>query len=110
LHLFSLIVLSKMASLPTAAELDLFDMEVPEGMAISCMPPAQEHMEDPFWYDSGGRNPFHRKRVHRMSAGEERKTKLREIMEEFPRYGPAMHEWAVAQNDAGLLAELFELG
>lgn len=99
-----------MAQLPTAKELDLFDMEVPEGMAISCMPPAQEHMEDPFWYDSGGRNPFHRKRVHRMSAGKERKTKLSEILEKFPRYGPAMHEWAVDQNDPSLLRELFELG
>ncbi|KAL5438847.1 hypothetical protein PMIN07_010102 [Paraphaeosphaeria minitans] len=99
-----------MARLPTAKELDLFDMEVPEGMAISCMPPAREHMEDPFWYDQGGRNPFHRKRVHRMPAGEERKTKLREILEKCPRYGPAMHEWAVDQNDPCLLIELFELG
>ena len=99
-----------MARLLTAKELDLFDMEVPEGMAISCIPPAQEHMEDPFWYDSGGRNPFHRKRVHRMSAGEERKTKIGEIIEEFPRYGPAMYEWAVDQNDPTLLEELFELG
>lgn len=99
-----------MAQLPTAKELDLFDMEVPEGMAISCMPYAQEHMEDPFWYDQGGRNPFHRKRVHKMSAGEERKTKLSEILEEFPRYGPAMHEWAVDQDDPSLLRELLELG
>jgi hypothetical protein len=101
---------TKMNSLPTAAELDLFDMEVSEGMAISCMPPAQEYMYDPFWYDSGGRNPFQRKRVHRMSFGEKRKAKLREIIEEFPRYGPAMHEWAVAQNDPSLLTEIFELG
>ncbi|CAI6292523.1 unnamed protein product [Periconia digitata] len=99
-----------MPRLPTAKELNLFDEEVPEGMALSCMPPAQEHYEDPFWYDSGGRNPFHRKRVHRMIAGEERKTKIREIIEEFPRYGPAMYEWAVDENDPTLVAELFELG
>ncbi|KAF2448340.1 ankyrin [Karstenula rhodostoma CBS 690.94] len=98
-----------MARLYTAKELDLFDMEVPEGMSISCIPPAQEHMEDPFWYDQGGRNPFYRKRVHKISAGAERKAKLSEILEEFPRYGPAMHEWAVDQNDPNLLRELFEL-
>ncbi|KAJ4355789.1 uncharacterized protein N0V89_003810 [Didymosphaeria variabile] len=98
-----------MARLPTAKELDLFDMDVPEVMAVSCMPPAQEHMEDPFWYDTGGRNPFHRKRVHKMLAGEDRKTKLSEIVEEFPRYGPKMYEWAVEQNDPSLLKELFQL-
>lgn len=97
-------------ALSSAKELDLFDYEAPEGTAISVMPPAREYIEDPFWYDSGGRNPFHRKRVHKMSAGEERKRKLNKILEEFPRYGPKMHEWAVEQNDPGLLKELFEVG
>ncbi|KAL5387335.1 hypothetical protein DPSP01_003559 [Paraphaeosphaeria sporulosa] len=99
-----------MAQTPTAEGLDLFYMEVPEGITVSCIPPAQEPMEDPFWYDQDGRTPFHRKRVHKMSAGEERKTKLSEILEKFPRYGPAMHEKAVDQNDPSLLRELFDLG
>ncbi|KAL1605184.1 E3 ubiquitin-protein ligase mib1 [Paraconiothyrium brasiliense] len=98
-----------MARLPSAKKLDLFDMEVPDGMADMAMPPAQEHTKDPFRYDSGGRNSFHRKRVHRKLAGEARKTKLSEIIEEFPRYGPKMYEWAVDQNDPNLLKELFQL-
>jgi len=37
---------------PPAAELDLDDIPYVEGMSISCFPPAAEHMEDPFWYDT----------------------------------------------------------
>jgi hypothetical protein len=96
--------------LPRAAELDLDDIPYVEGVSISCIPPAAEHMEDPFWYDSGGRNPLVAREIFKLPAGEVRSRRLRDIVHEFKRYGAAMYEVATEAGRADVIRLLFELG
>jgi ankyrin repeat protein len=95
---------------PRAADLDLDDIPYVEGMTISCMPPAAEHMEDPYWFDSGGRNPLKAREIFKLPAGEVRSRRLRDIIKEYERYGAAMYEVAAEAGRADLIRELFELG
>ena len=79
--------------LPRAAELNLDDIPYVEGMAITCFPPAAEHMTDPYWYDQGGRNPLVAREIFKLPAGEVRPRRLRDIVHEFKHYGAAMYDF-----------------
>ena len=95
---------------PRAADLELDDIPYVEDMTISCMPPAADHMEDPYWFDSGGRNPLKAREIFKLPAGEVRSRRLRDIIKEYERYGAAMYEVAAEAGRADLIRELFELG
>jgi ankyrin repeat protein len=98
--------------LPSAAELDLEKMqdELPEGMALSVMPPAREHWEDPIWYNQAGFDPLRVKKIFKMEAGLEQTAKLKEILDELPKYGPKMYERAADLGRADVIEALLELG
>jgi ankyrin repeat protein len=96
--------------LPRAAELNLDDIPYVEGMAITCFPPAAEHMTDPYWYDQGGRNPLVAREIFKLPAGEVRSRRLRDIVHEFKHYGAAMYEVAAEAGRADVIRLLFELG
>lgn len=96
--------------LPRAADLDLDDIPYVEGMSISCMPPAAEYYQDPFWYDSGGRDPLVQREIFKLPADEERTRRLRGIVDEYRLYGPMLYELAAERGRADIIRLLHELG
>lgn len=90
--------------------MDLEDIPYVEGMSISVMPPASEYYDDPFWYDSGGRNPLVQREIFKLEAGEERTRRLKGILQEFRLYGPLLYEVAAEAGRADIIRLLFELG
>ena len=96
--------------LPRAADIDLDDIPYVEGTVILHYPPAAEHMEDPFWYDQGGRNPLVEREIFKIPAGEVRSRRLGDIVHKYKRYGAAMYEVAAEAGRADIIRLLFELG
>jgi ankyrin repeat protein len=96
--------------LPTAAELNLYDVEVPDGTELAVYPPAREHYWDPIWYNQAGLDPFDRKKIFRLSPGPQQSAKLKQILEEYPRYGPKMYERAAIEGNADVIRALFDIG
>ena len=94
----------------THLELNLVDVEVPEGQALSVFPPATEHYSDPFWWDAGGRDQLVQARIFHMNAGPERTGRLGELIAQFPRYGPKMYESAAEGTRPDIIRDLFALG
>jgi ankyrin repeat protein len=95
---------------PRAAQLNIGDIPYEEGMLISCFPPAAEHLEDPFYYDQGGRNPLVQREIFKLPAGEVRSRRMRDIVHEYKRYGAAMYEVAAEAGRADVVRLLSELG
>ncbi|KAK5126505.1 hypothetical protein LTR08_004757 [Meristemomyces frigidus] len=94
---------------PTAAELDLGDYEVPEGLCLVVFPPAQEHVWDPIWYDQGGRDPIDRKKIFKLPAGPEQTIALEAVLQQYPKYGPKMYEKAAGAGKADVIRVLVQL-
>ena len=67
-------------------------------------------MEDPFWYDQGGRNYLVQREIFKPPAGEVRSRRLRDIVHEYKRYGATMYEVAAETGRADVVRLLFELG
>ncbi|KAM0708901.1 hypothetical protein Q7P35_002937 [Cladosporium inversicolor] len=96
--------------LPRAADMDLDDIPYIEGTAISCMPPAAEYLEDPMWYDSGGRDPLVQREIFKLEPGEERTRRLRGVVKEYRLYGPMLYELAAEVGRVDIIRLLLELG
>lgn len=106
--------------LPSAAELDAtlnvekMQDELPEGMVLSVMPPAREHLEDPLWYNQAGWDPLDVKKVFKIQPGPEQvveiKSRLADILQEYAKYGPKVYEKAARLGRADVIGVLLDLG
>lgn len=104
--------------LRSAIDLDLSseDMDnLPEGMMLSIQPPTKEYMEDPMWFDPIGRDPIRARKIfRRWDEGaltlEELRGELLAVMEEWPRYGPAIFEKAAIEGRLDVVELLIEMG
>lgn len=97
---------------PSAKDLDIDidNLEVPEGMALSVFPPTREYMRDPMWFDAVGRDPIDQRKIFRLSSHEEMKDGISSVLEEWPRYGPAIYAKAAEQGRLDVMRILLELG
>ena len=101
---------SNTLELQTAAELNLFDVDPGEGKVLSVFPPAREYYQDPTWYDTGGRDQIDQRRIFHMPAGEEQNMKLKEVLGEFPYYGPKILEKAAKHGKEDIIVALLDMG
>jgi hypothetical protein len=82
-----------------------------KGRTTSCIHPAAQHYQDPFWFDETiGHNPLVEREIFKLPAGEVRTRRLRDIVHEYQRYGAAMYEAASEEGRADVIRLLFELG
>jgi len=91
-------------------DIDIDNLEIPEGMALSVYPPTREHMRDPMWFDAVGRDPIDQRKIFRLSSHEEIRDGVASVLEDWPRYGPAIYEKAAGQGRLDVIRILLELG
>ncbi|KAJ9605595.1 hypothetical protein H2200_010252 [Cladophialophora chaetospira] len=97
---------------PSAKDLDIDidNLDIPEGMALSVQPPTREHMRDPMWFDAIGRDPIDQRKIFAMSSHDEIRDGLASVLAGWPRYGPAIYEKAANQGRIDIIRILLELG
>src|ERR1700753_1978165 len=91
-------------------DIDIDNLEIPEGMVLSVQPPTREHMRDPMWFDAVGRDPIEQRKIFRLSSHEEIKDGIASVLKNWPRYGPAIYEKAAGQGRLDVIRILLELG
>jgi hypothetical protein len=74
------------------------------------LPPTQEHMEDPYWYDMAGRDIIRQRHIFDRFEGGEQKEKLGEVLKEFPKKGGKIMETAAKEGFLGAMINFLELG
>ena len=102
---------------PSAKDLDVTSEDMdncPPGMTLSMFPHCREYMQDPMWFDQIGRDPIRARKIfRRWDAGElsreDLQTELTGVLEQWPRYGPAVFEKAAKEGRLDVVDLLLDM-
>lgn len=67
-------------------------------------------MRDPMWFNQVGWDPIDQQYIFKLSSRDEVKDKIAGVLEEWPRYGPAIYEKAARAGRLDIVEILLELG
>ena len=73
------------------SDIDIDNLDIPEGMALSVQPSTREYMRDPMWFDAVGRDPIEQCKIFGLSSHEEIRDGVASVLRKWPRYGPAVY-------------------
>lgn len=103
---------------PSAKDIDVTSEDLdncPPGTTLHIFPWTREYMADPMWFDQIGRDPIRARKIfRRWDEGEltrdQLKTEINNVLDEWPRYGPAVYEKAAKEGRYDVVELMLEMG